>query len=326
MAILVTGGAGYIGGGTVEYLLAAGEQVVVVDDLSYGHRESVPDGVPFYQGKAGDAELIKRLVADYGIDGCIHFAAYIAVGESVQQPGPYYENNVVQGLNLIRALQESGVKRFIFSSTCATYGEPQHMPMGEDHPQNPVNPYGFSKLFMEKILEGFDTAHGFKSVALRYFNASGATDRHGEDHQPETHLIPNVLHVAIGRKESLDVFGGDYPTPDGTPVRDYIHILDLASAHLLAYRHLAAGGSSERLNLGTGTGYSVKEVIETAEKVTGRKITYNLRPRRAGDASHLVAKADKARRVLNWEPTQSGLENILQSAWKWHLHRFGSPA
>ncbi len=272
MAILVTGGAGYIGSVMVDQLLDKGEQVVVIDDVSRGHRAALEASVPYYQGRTGDRELIARICREHDIEACIHFAALAYVGESVTEPKRYFENNVEQGIALLDALLAAGVRRFVFSSTCATYGEPVRVPIDEQHPQQPTNPYGWSKFIMEKILAAYDHAYGLKYVALRYFNAAGATVKRGEHHEPETHLIPNVLRAAQGKLPFVSVFGGDYPTPDGTAIRDYIHITDLCSAHLLALEHLRGGAQSEFINLGNGQGYSVMEVIETARRVTGREI------------------------------------------------------
>jgi UDP-glucose 4-epimerase len=318
MSVLITGGAGYIGSVMVELLRESNEQVVVLDDLSRGHKEAVADDVPFYQGQTGNKELVKQICAEYDIESCIHFAAFAYVGESVTEPRLYFENNVEQGVALIDALVDSGVRRFVFSSTCATYGEPQYVPIDEQHPQNPTNPYGWTKLIMEKILAANDCAFGLKYVALRYFNAAGATERCGEHHEPETHLIPNVLRAAQGKLPFVSVFGTDYPTPDGTAIRDYIHIKDLCSAHILALKHLRNGGQSEHINLGNGQGYSVLEVIETARRVTNRKIEIRNEPARAGDPSRLIANAEKARTVLGWQPQYPELETIIRTAWDWH--------
>jgi len=317
MAVLVTGGAGYIGSVTVELLRAQGEQVIVLDSLARGYRQAVPADAIFYEGNLGDRALIKRITEAHQIDACVHFAAFAYVGESVEHPARYYENNVEQGIELLGALNEAGVRRFIFSSTCATYGEPQYMPLDEKHPQSPVNPYGWSKFFIERVLESYDRAYGMKFVALRYFNAAGATEDLGEDHEPETHLIPLVLAVAEGKLPHVSVFGDDYPTRDGTAVRDYIHVADLGTAHLLALKHLREGGQSEFINLGNGKGYSVLEVIETARAVTGREIAVQMGPRRAGDPAHLIAKADRAREVLGWQPAHPDLADIIRSAWLW---------
>jgi UDP-glucose 4-epimerase len=319
MSILVTGGAGYIGSVTVEALHAGGETVVVLDDLFRGHRAAVPPDIPLYQGSVGDCRLVAEVARRHAVRACIHFAALAYVGESVSDPVRYFENNISQSIHLVKSLLEAGVRQLVFSSTCATYGEPKVIPIAEDHPQQPTNPYGWSKFCIERMLESCAGAHGLKFVALRYFNAAGATARHGEHHEPETHLIPRVLAVAAGLQPSVPVFGRNYPTADGTAVRDYIHVADLASAHILALKHLRAGGRSEFINLGNGKGYSVLETIETARRVTGRPIEARLEPPRPGDPSHLVAKADKARAVLGWQPAWPELEDIIRSAWEWHL-------
>jgi len=318
LAILVTGGCGYIGSATVELLRSQGAEVVVLDDLFRGHRAAIAADVPFYQGKIGDRGLVERIAAKHDLDACIHFAALAAVGESVENPAWYYENNVGQGTVLMDALIEAGVRHLVFSSTCATYGEPQRIPIDEEHPQSPENPYGWSKFFMERLMESFDRAYGLRFAALRYFNAAGATAEHGEDHDPESHLIPIALEVAAGKREQITVFGDDYPTDDGTAVRDYIHVSDLGGAHVAALDYLRGGGESTHVNLGNGQGYSVLQVIETARQVTGRDIPTAAGPRRAGDPSHLVAVADKARRVLGWVPRFPDLESIVRTAWTWH--------
>ena len=317
MSILVTGGAGYIGSVTVERLKAKGESVVVLDDLFRGHREALDPDVPFLRGRVGDRALVARIVADHKVEACVHFAALAYVGESVSEPARYYENNVEQGIAFFGALMEAGVRRVVFSSTCATYGIPKQVPIPETCPQWPVNPYGWSKLFLERILASYDHAHGLKFVALRYFNAAGATEKRGEYHQPESHLVPNVLSTALGQQRELSIFGRNYPTPDGTPIRDYVHVSDLADAHILALRYLRDGGSSEFLNLGTGHGYSVLEVIECARKVTGHAIPARDEEPRLGDPPQLVADSAKAHRVLGWKPTQSDLASILRSQWEW---------
>jgi UDP-glucose 4-epimerase len=315
--ILVTGGAGYIGSVTVEQLRSRGQKVVVLDNFLRGHRAAIDGDIPLYEGNIGDRELLARIATEHQIEACIHFAALAYVGESVADPARYFENNVGSGIALIGALLEADVRRIVFSSTCATYGEPQEIPISESHPQNPTNPYGWTKLVMERILASYDSAYEMRYVALRYFNASGATEQHGEYHEPETHLIPNVMSAAQGRLPAVSVFGSDYPTADGTAVRDYIHVADLGAAHLLALDYLQAGGTSECVNLGTGKGYSVLEVIQTARRVTGRPIAINKEPRRAGDPSHLVANADKAQTLLGWRPSYSDLESIIRSDWQW---------
>lgn len=318
MAILITGGAGYIGSVTTELLRARGERVVVVDNLSRGHRDAVAPEVPFYQGDIGNRELITRVIQEHKIAACIHFAAFAYVGESVSAPALYYENNVEQGIRLLGALVNADVHQVVFSSTCATYGEPQRIPIDEQHPQVPTNPYGWSKLFIERIMSDYDRSHGLKFVALRYFNAAGATPERGERHDPETHLIPLVIKAAQGELERLTVFGNDYPTNDGTCVRDYIHVSDLAHAHALSLDYLRAGNASTAINLGKGKGYSVLEVVAAARAVTGQEIALEMHGRRAGDPSHLVADATKAGAVLGWKPQRPELAEIIGSAWKWH--------
>ena len=321
MAILVTGGAGYIGSVTTEFLRARGEQVVVLDNLSRGHRAAVAAEVPFYEGNIGDGELVARIAREHNIDACIHFAAFAYVGESVSQPTLYYENNVAQGIRLLGALIGAGVRRVVFSSTCATYGEPQQIPIDEGHQQVPTNPYGWSKLFMERIMADYDRAYDLKFVALRYFNASGATPGRGEHHEPETHLIPLVLKAAQGEIPHVTVFGSDYRTPDGTCVRDYIHVGDLAEAHALSLEHLRSGNPSTAINLGNGQGYSVLEVVDAAREVTGKTIAVELQGRRPGDPSHLVADSGRARSMLGWQPRHPDLAAIIGSAWEWHEQR-----
>jgi UDP-glucose 4-epimerase len=318
MAILVTGGAGYIGSVVVQDLIEKGEEVVVIDNLVYGHPEAVPAGVPFYRGAIGDRDLVRKILAENAIEACMHFSAYAYVGESVENPQKYYENNFVQTLHLLGVLLDHGIKKLVFSSTCATYGEPQRVPIDEKHPQWPANPYGWSKLMVERALSDYDAAYGLKFVALRYFNACGASGRCGEHHDPETHLIPLVLFAALGKIPRVSIFGDDYPTPDGTAVRDYIHVSDLSNAHLLALAHLREKASSEFINLGNGSGYSVKEVIDAAVRVTGTPIEAVVGPRRTGDPSQLIADASRAREVLGWEPQIPGIDEIIESAWAWH--------
>lgn len=318
MAILVTGGSGYIGSVAVEVLRAQGDQVVVLDDLLRGHAVTVPDGVPLHQGQVGDRALVRHLLKTHDIEACIHFAALTYVGESVDDPLRYYENNTNQSLALLQELVAGGVRQVVFSSTAATYGEPQYSPLDEAHPQQPENPYGWGKLLVERALAACERAYGLRFVALRYFNAAGATPERGEDHEPESHLVPNVLFTALGKCEDLSVFGDQYPTPDGTPVRDYVHVADLGRAHALALGYLRGGGAGQYINIGSGRGYSVLEVIEAARRVTGKSIAARIAAPRAGDPSLLVASADKARQVLDWQPQYADLESIVASAWDWH--------
>jgi UDP-glucose 4-epimerase len=321
--ILVTGGAGYIGSHYVQFARGHGEEVVVLDNLVYGHREAVTEGVPLEVGEMGDQALLDRIFTQYRIEAVVHFAAYAYVGESVTDPSKYYNNNTVSALAVLDAMRRHDVRHFVFSSTCATYGDPQTIPMDETHPQNPINPYGESKYFDERILRAYDRAYGFRFVALRYFNAAGADPqgRIGESHEPETHLIPLVLQVATGRRENISIFGTDYDTPDGTCIRDYIHILDLAEAHSLALQRLRAGGSSDFYNLGSEQGYSVRDVIGTCERICGKPIQQVEAPRRAGDPPRLVASAAKAKRELGWKPRFQNLDEIIVTAWNWEQHR-----
>jgi UDP-glucose 4-epimerase len=317
MAVLVTGGAGYIGSAFVELLREGGESVVVLDDLSRGHRASLDPAVPLYAGTTGDRALVARIAREHRLDACVHFAAFAYVGESVTEPGRYFDNNTAQAVTLFESLLGAGVRHVVFSSTCATYGVPGESPIPESHPQWPINPYGWSKFFVERMLESLDRARGLRFVALRYFNAAGATAKHGEHHDPETHIVPLVLQAAAGQRPHVSVFGNDYDTPDGTAIRDYIHIGDLGRAHLLALQHLRKGGRSEFLNLGNGTGYSVLEVVEAARRVTGRNIVVAMEPRREGDPPRLVGDARRAREVLGWQPRTPALEDIVRSAWDW---------
>ena len=329
MAILVTGGAGYIGSVMVDLLSERNEPVVVLDNLARGHRGALDERVPFYQGNIGDRALVQQICKEHQIEACIHFAALAYVGESVADPKRYFENNVGQGIALLDVLLGAGVRRFVFSSTCATYGEPAYVPIDEGHPQQPTNPYGWSKFIMEKILASYDEAYALKYVALRYFNAAGATARRGEDHDPESHLIPNAISAARGKQPYLSVFGDQYPTPDGTAIRDYIHVEDLCAAHLLALEYLRQGGQSDYINLGNGQGYSVMEVIEAARRVTNRAIEIKIEPARPGDPSRLIANAAKAESVLGWQRRYPKLESIVQTAWDWHQGHpdgYGSPA
>ena len=316
MAILVTGGAGYIGSVAVDDLVDAGESVVVLDNLSRGHRDAVNADAVFFQGDIGDRKLVDRICREHGVTAVMHFSAFAYVGESVERPDIYYQNNVIQTAILLDALRECGVKHFVFSSTCATYGEPLAVPIDETHPQHPTNPYGQTKLMVEQILKDYDRAFEMKFIALRYFNACGATKKRFERHDPETHLIPLVLDVAAGKREYVSVFGDDYPTPDGTAVRDYIHVSDLSDAHVLALKHLQSSGGSDVFNLGNGSGFSVLEVIDAAKRVTGKNVPYKFEARRAGDPSKLVANASKAASILGWKPQHTDLDSIIESAWR----------
>lgn len=318
--ILVIGGAGYIGSHMCKYLHSRGMQPVVLDDLSLGHRQAVQWG-PLYEGNMDDQGLLGEIFSRHSIAAAMHFAAFCYVGESVREPLKYYRNNVAATLGLLTGMLEYGVDKFIFSSTCATYGEPESLPIVEENNQQPINPYGRSKLMMERILDDLDAANGLRSVCLRYFNAAGADPEGelGEDHDPETHLIPLVLQTAMGQRQEMTVFGSDYPTDDGTCVRDYIHIQDLAQAHFLTLQHLLEGGESRKYNLGNGSGYSILDVIKTAEVVTGKKISYTCADRRGGDPATLVGSAEKITRELGWKPEFDTLEAILETAWKWHL-------
>lgn len=317
--ILVVGGAGYIGSYMCKCLSESGYVPIVLDNLVCGHREAVKWG-PFIEGSMADSKLLEQIFSDYHVAAVMHFAAFCYVGESVAEPGKYYRNNVINTLNLLEMMVKRKVTNFIFSSSCATYGEPEHIPITEQHPQAPINPYGRSKLMVEQILEDFQAAYGLESVILRYFNAAGADPdgELGEDHNPETHLIPLVLQTVLGKRESIDIFGDNYPTADGTCIRDYIHIADLSQAHLLALKRLLDGLPGGKYNLGNGNGYSVKEVIETAKNVTGRSIPFRIVERRPGDTSVLVGSSEKAINVLGWKPKFSDLYSIIETAWNWH--------
>lgn len=326
--ILVTGGAGYIGSQAVLALRDAGYEVVILDNLVYGHRDLVETvlKVELIQGDIGDRNLLDQIFKTRDFSAVMHFAAYAYVGESVTQPAKYYRNNVVGTLTLLEAMCDAGIKNFVFSSTCATYGVPQQLPIPENHPQHPINPYGMSKLMVEQILDDFDHAYGLRSVRFRYFNAAGADPqgRLGEDHAPETHLIPLVLLTALGKRESISVFGSDYDTPDGTCIRDYIHVSDLAEAHILGLEYLLKGGSTEVFNLGNGRGFSIQEVIEAARRVTQHPIPVTLADRRPGDPPSLVGSAQKAQQILGWKPQYADIETILKHAWQWHQKRHRS--
>lgn len=322
MKVFVTGGAGYIGSICVEELLNAGHAVTVFDNVTEGHRSAVDDRATFIQGCLGDRQMVLDSVRQSGAEAVMHFAANALVGESMQNPGKYFRNNVAHGLNLIDAAKEAGLGKFVFSSSCATYGPPETVPITEAEPQKPINPYGESKLMFERILHWYRELHGLDFVALRYFNAAGASARFGEHHRIETHLIPNVLAVALGQQARCEIYGTDYPTPDGTCIRDYIHIIDLAQAHMLALEP----GKSGFFNLGNGEGYSVREVIQACESVTGRTLPALEKPRRPGDPPRLVADASKARKELGWQPRFADLRSIVSSAWEWHRqHPDGYP-
>jgi UDP-glucose-4-epimerase GalE len=319
-AILVVGGAGYIGSHTVRQLAAANRKVVVLDNLIYGHRDAIVDEeVVFVEGNLGDRDLLDQVFTTHDIGAVMHFAAFAYVGESVTEPSKYYHNNLAAPLVLLDAMRAHGVGIFIFSSTCATYGNPEYVPIDENHPQNPINPYGASKLMLERVLADYSHAYDLKYAALRYFNASGCSldGKIGEDHNPETHLIPLVLESAAGTREHITIFGTDYPTPDGSCIRDYIHVIDLARAHILAIDKLSEGADSFQCNLGTGIGVSVKELISTAEKVTGKNIPVVLGERRPGDPPELVAAPDKAKELLGWEAEYKDLTKVLETAWAW---------
>ncbi|MGN6136312.1 MAG: UDP-glucose 4-epimerase GalE [Aureliella sp.] len=318
MKVLVIGGAGYVGSHTVRLLMGAGHEVWVYDNLSRGHRQSVPPG-RLIEGELADRAHLIDIFRDYEIDAVVHFAAFALVNESVQHPAIYYQNNVAATLELLEAMRSAGVWRIVFSSTTATYGQPEIVPIAESTLQLPINPYGFTKLVIEHALADYAQAYGFGCAALRYFNAAGAHPEGiiGEDHDPETHLIPIVLQVALGQRESISVYGTDYPTPDGTCIRDYIHVDDLGSAHLKALQ-LLAPGMNLQLNLGTGHGHSVQEVIEACRRVTGHQIPAVEAGRRAGDPAELVADSSLAQRTLDWKPEYTDIEDIVRTAWKWH--------
>ncbi|MEA4972094.1 MAG: UDP-glucose 4-epimerase GalE [Candidatus Metalachnospira sp.] len=320
MAILVLGGAGYIGSHTVKALCDENEDVVVADNLVTGHAEAVDKRARFYKGDLRDINFLNSLFNKEKIDAVIHFAAYSLVGESVTDPLKYYDNNLCGTKVLLESMVKNGVYKIVFSSTAATYGEPERVPIMESDRTEPTNPYGETKLSMEKMFKWTGNAHGLRFVSLRYFNACGADESGaiGEDHNPESHLIPIILQVPNGKREFVSIFGTDYPTPDGTCIRDYIHVTDLAQAHILAVKYLIAGGESDIFNLGNGVGFSVREVIETARKVTGHPIPEKETPRRAGDPAQLIASSDKAKKILGWKPEHDSIEEIIASAWNWH--------
>lgn len=320
MSILVTGGAGYIGSVVVDQLIDRGEQVVVLDDLSRGYRNAVNAVAVWQEGSIGDTGLVRSLVARYAIRACVHFAGLIAVGESVRVPRRYLDVNVGDSLALLGALIDMGVSSLVFSSSAAVYGNPEIVPIPDDHRREPTSPYGLTKVMVEQILAEFDRADLMRSVSLRYFNAAGATERRGERHDPETHLIPLAIDAALGIRGPLTVFGSDYPTVDGTPVRDYVHVSDLARAHLAAVDYLDQGGETMTANLGNGSGYSVMEVIESVERCCKRRVPFSVGPRRAGDPAILVAGTERARGRLSWEPEVTGLDDVVASACRVREH------
>jgi UDP-glucose 4-epimerase len=315
--ILVTGGAGYIGSVTVEALTRRGSDVMVVDNLSTGHEKALFASVPFHKLDLHETEALTRLMQEYAVEAVVHFAAFSLVGESVSDPGKYMNNNVGGTISLLDAMRTAGVPLIVFSSTAATYGEPQAVPIAEDQPTIPTNPYGLTKRFMEQVMEVYGSAYGLRSVCLRYFNAAGASAVRGEDHRPETHLIPLVLQVAQGKRPHVQIYGDDYATPDGTCLRDYIHVEDLASAHLDAVDYLTRGGESLKCNLGNGSGYSVRQVIDVCREVTGHAIPEVVAARRPGDPARLIASSALAQRVLGWQIRRSDLNVIVDDAWRW---------
>lgn len=318
MRVLVTGGAGYIGSVVSEQLVNDGHEVVIYDNLSKGHQGAVVEGARFVQGDLLEADQLRQTFNDNRIEAVIHMAAYSLVGESVQEPSKYYHNNVVAGLVLLNAMRECGITRIVFSSTAATYGEPAEQPIRETTPTNPTNPYGESKLAFEKAMHWYERAYGLRYASLRYFNAAGATEKCGEDHDPETHLIPIALQAAAGKRSHVEIYGDDYPTEDGTCIRDYIHVVDLARAHILALDMLSERSAIYNLGCG-GDGYSVRDVIETARRVTGKEIPVRTGPRRPGDPAVLIASSDKIKSELGWQPQFQDLGLIVESAWKWML-------
>ena len=320
MAILVAGGAGYIGSHMVKDLIEHGEDVVVADNLSTGHRDAINPKAKFYEGDIRDRKFLDKVFDNEDITAVVHFAAFSIVPESMSKPLKYFDNNTGGMITLLEAMRDHNIKYIVFSSTAATYGVPEHMPIKETDPQNPINPYGLSKLMMEKMMAWADKAYGIKFVALRYFNVAGAAPDGtiGEDHGPETHLVPIILQVAQGKRKELSIFGDDYNTPDGTNVRDYVHVMDLAEAHILAIKYLEAGNKSNAFNLGSSTGFSNKQMLEAAREVTGKPIPAKMAPRRPGDPDSLVAASDKARTILGWKPKYDDVHDIIATAWKWH--------
>ena len=325
MVFLVTGGAGYVGGVVARQLLACGHQVVVFDDLQHGRRENVPAAAELVQGSVGDGAALDSLFSKFKIDGVLHFAALIEAGESMRDPAAFFANNTAGSATLLHSMARHGVRRFVFSSTAAVYGDPVNVPIAEDARTVPVNAYGESKLLVERMLPWLSPAHGLSYAVLRYFNVAGALPDYGEAHEPETHLIPQVLDVALGRRASIKIFGTDYGTGDGTCIRDYIHVADVGRAHLLAMDALIGSTHPCELvyNLGNGRGFSVRQVIESARRVTGHPIPVEEQPRRPGDAARLVADSEKIKRELGWAPEMADLDDIVGSAWQWHRRKFG---
>jgi UDP-glucose 4-epimerase len=324
LKLLVTGGAGYIGGTVAKFLLKAGHQVVVLDNLCHAQRSLLPEGVDFVQADLGDGSAVRELLEERKFDAVMHFAALIEAGESMRKPELYFRNNTAATLTLLEAMLAAGVNKLVFSSTAAVYGQPEKTPISEDAVLAPTNAYGESKLLVEQMLTWLNRIHGFRYASLRYFNVAGAIEGRGEAHEPESHLIPLILDVALGRRPSIKIFGKDYPTPDGTCIRDYVHVADLADAHLLA---LQALDQQDRLiyNLGNGKGFSVREVVESARRVTGRDIPVEEMPRRPGDPAVLIASSEKIGRELGWKPRFDQLDSIVESAWKWHQQRYKQP-
>ena len=322
MSILLTGGAGYIGSTVASILKEEGEEVIILDNLARSKKEYLPSGIKFYEGDVDDISLLEKIYDEEKIDAIMHFAAYIEVGESVLEPYKYYENNFSKTIKFFNYFIEKGVKKIIFSSTAAVYGEPKYIPIDEIHVKNPTSPYGMSKLFVESFLESVELSSGVHHVALRYFNASGAYGNFGENHNPETHLIPLILEVALGLRDKIFVNGNDYDTTDGTCVRDYIHVYDIAIAHLLAYRYLSNNKGSLKVNLGSGEGYSILDIIESCRKITGALIPVEVRERRLGDPSTLIASSKIAEDVLGWRRKYQTVDAIIESAWKFHKTKF----
>lgn len=320
MAVLVLGGAGYIGSHAVRQLIERGERVVVADNLQSGHKDAVQEQAVFYEGDIRDENFLQKILQNEQVDAVMHFAANSLVGESMEQPLAYYDNNVFGMQRVLEAMVAHGVKHIVFSSTAATYGEPEQVPITEEMPTNPSNPYGETKLAMEKMIHWAEAAHDLRYVALRYFNVAGATPSGviGEDHDPETHLVPIILQTALGQRESITIFGEDYDTADGTCIRDYVHVEDLIAAHLLALDYLREGGKSDIFNLGSSKGFSVKEMVEAARRVTGHPIPAKIGARRPGDPSTLIASSKKARKRLGWNPQRTDIETIIRDAWNWH--------